>query len=175
MREKSGIENISLNYLITNMKTRKTITITAVILAIFALTIFVYKYTIWGDLPMFIYRFTKPNFVEDFTLVTKERKLPKHATKVVEDKMLRKYPTYIFCEEDDSREECLTGEIEVYYGKYVGGEHEYEIVIFAPIDGDKIILPKIHTDESGSQTGEFGYSIHITLNNKYVHFESSGP
>lgn len=155
------------------MKARKTITTITVILAVFTFSILVYKYTIWGNVPMFIYRFTKPNFVEDFTLVTKERKLPKHATKVVEDKMLRKYPTYIFCEEDDSREECLTGEIEVHSMKYVGGE--YEIVIFAPIDGDKIILPKIHTDESGSQTGEFGYSIHITLNNKYVHFESSGP
>lgn len=158
-----------------HVKARKTITTITVILAVFTFSILVYKYTIWGDVPMFIYRFTKPNFVEDFTLVAKEKKLPKHARKVVEDKKVRKYPTDIFCEEGDSREECVTGEIEVYYGKYVGGEHEYEIVIYAPIDGDKIMLPKIHTNEIGSQTGEFAYSIHITLNGKYVHFESSGP
>ena len=172
MREKSGIENISLNYFITNMKTRKTITITAVILAIFALTIFVYKYTIWGDVPMFIYRFTKPNFVEDFTLVAKEKKLPKHARKVRDEIVKVKYLVEMFCEDGDSREECLTGEIEVHSMKYVGGE--YEIVIFAPIDGDKIILPKIHTDESGSQTGEFMYHIDVILkDNRPVHWESS--
>lgn len=158
-----------------HVKARKTITIITVILAVFTFSILVYKYTIWGDVPMFIYRFTKPNFVEDFTLVAKEKKLPKHARKVRDEIVKVKYLVEMFCEDGDSREECVTGEIEVYYGKYVGGEHEYEIVIYAPIDGDKIMLPKIHTNEIGSQTGEFAYSIHITLNGKYVHFESSGP
>ena len=105
-------------------------------------------------------------------MVAKEKKLPKYARKVKDEIVKVKYLVEIFCEDGDSREKCLTGEIEVHSMKYVGGE--YEIVIFAPIDGDKIILPKIHTDERGSQTGEFMYHIDVILkDNRPIHWESS--
>lgn len=153
------------------MKHRTTVVILTSFLVLICFAVF--KYCIIGDIPMFIYRFTNPNFVEDFTLVTKERKLPKHAREMENVVTKATYPTHMFCKEEDSREECVTGEIEIHNIKYDGGS--YKVSIYAPIDGDKILTPETFTDKTGSQTGEFAYSIHFTLNGKYVHFESSGP